>query len=382
MMKQVLFIRPDSREDGKIGWCVSGSQQVETLDGVASLSALAGHALAESVCLLLPASDMIFRHFTLPKKGLSAQATPFSWMAEETLIGEVDNLHWTVLAKKGREVDAVAIDASRLRQWLSLFAEAGLKVVQVLPDAWLLPVSHGGSTVVALDDHYWLRFSPNGACVVDATLLAMLMPKSGEGAVCCYGDVPPGIDVDEQHAWQHPMLLIQPQWQACRVNLLHGEFSLKTRTGKAGKGTQATLFAMALLSLGLLIGPRVAMAWMLVQQETHLQQEIIQLYQHHFPSLRHQTNIKYHFGQNMKKQTKGIFLQLEELEQIKAGIPTLEVTSLEYDKADGGITLNVSADNQPALQEFMTRTREHFNFSLQPVSSEAPYTAMINGTYK
>ncbi|WP_230354200.1 type II secretion system protein GspL [Lelliottia sp. WAP21] len=381
-MKQVLFIRPDSREDGKIGWCVSGSQQVETLDGVASLSALAGHALAESVCLLLPASDMIFRHFTLPKKGLSAQATPFSWMAEETLIGEVDNLHWTVLAKKGREVDAVAIDASRLRQWLSLFAEAGLKVVQVLPDAWLLPVSHGGSTVVALDDHYWLRFSPNGACVVDATLLAMLMPKSGEGAVCCYGDVPPGIDVDEQRAWQHPMLLIQPQWQTCRVNLLHGEFSLKTRTGKAGKGTQATLFAMALLSLGLLIGPRVAMAWMLVQQETHLQQEIIQLYQHHFPSLRHQTNIKYHFGQNMKKQTKGIFLQLEELEQIKAGIPTLEVTSLEYDKADGGITLNVSADNQPALQEFMTRTREHFNFSLQPVSTEAPYTAMINGTYK
>ncbi|WP_449556855.1 type II secretion system protein GspL [Huaxiibacter chinensis] len=381
-MKQVLFIRPDSREDGKIGWCVSGSQQVETLDGVASLSALAGHALAESVCLLLPASDMIFRHFTLPKKGLSAQATPFSWMAEETLIGEVDNLHWTVLAKKGREVDAVAIDASRLRQWLSLFAEAGLKVVQVLPDAWLLPVSHGGSTVVALDDHFWLRFSPNGACVVDATLLAMLMPKSGEGAVCCYGDVPPGIDVDEQRAWQHPMLLIQPQWQACRVNLLHGEFSLKTRTGKAGKGTQATLFAMALLSLGLLIGPRVAMAWILVQQETHLQQEIIQLYQHHFPSLRHQTNIKYHFGQNMKKQTKGIFLQLEELEQIKAGIPTLEVTSLEYDKSDGGITLNVSADNQPALQEFMTRTREHFNFSLQPVSSEAPYTAMINGTYK
>lgn len=381
-MKQVLFIRPDSREDGKIGWCVSGSQQVDTLHGVASLTALAEHALAGNVCLLLPASEMIFRHFTLPKKGLSAQATPFSWMAEETLIGDVDNLHWTVLAKKGREVDAVAIDATRLRQWLSLFAEAGLRVVQVLPDAWLLPVSPGGSTVVALDDHYWLRFSPHVACHVDATLLAMLMPKSGEGAVCCYGDVPQGMEVDEQHDWQHPLVLIQPQWQACRVNLLHGEFSLKTRAGKAGKGTKAALLAMALLSLGLLTGPRVAMAWMLVQQETHLQQEIIQLYQHHFPSLRHQTNIKYHFGQNMRKQTKGVFLQLEELEQVKAAIPALEITSLEYDKTGGALTLNVSAENQQALQEFMTRTREHFNFSLQPVSGEAPYTAMINGTYK
>ncbi len=42
---------------------------------------------------------MIFRHFTLPKK-VASQAMAFSWMAEETLIGDVDNLHWTVLHKK------------------------------------------------------------------------------------------------------------------------------------------------------------------------------------------------------------------------------------------------------------------------------------------
>src|SRR5690606_17646415 len=102
-MKQVLFIRPDSREGGTVWWCESGSQQVEALE---SLETLVSHPLATRVCLLLPASEMIFRHFTLPKK-VSSQATAFSWMAEETLIGEVDNLHWTVLNKKGREVDAV-----------------------------------------------------------------------------------------------------------------------------------------------------------------------------------------------------------------------------------------------------------------------------------
>lgn len=77
---------------------------------------------------------MIFRHFTLPKK-MASQATAFSWMAEETLIGEVDDLHWTVLNKKGAEVDAVAIDSARTEQWLTRFHEAGLKVIQVLPDA-------------------------------------------------------------------------------------------------------------------------------------------------------------------------------------------------------------------------------------------------------
>jgi general secretion pathway protein L len=57
-------------------------------------------------------------------------------------------------------VDAVAIDAERLRHWLELFAQAGLAVVQALPDAWLLPVSEGGTTLVSLEESYWLRFSP------------------------------------------------------------------------------------------------------------------------------------------------------------------------------------------------------------------------------
>ena len=49
-------------------WCESGSDRVEQRQGGASLAALAGHALAARVCLLLPASEMIFRRFTLPKK--------------------------------------------------------------------------------------------------------------------------------------------------------------------------------------------------------------------------------------------------------------------------------------------------------------------------
>ena len=55
-MKQVLFVRPDSREDGKIMWCESGSEQVTTLDTPQALHTLADHPLAARVCLLLPAS--------------------------------------------------------------------------------------------------------------------------------------------------------------------------------------------------------------------------------------------------------------------------------------------------------------------------------------
>lgn len=377
-MKQVLFVRPDNREGGKIMGCVSGSQQVETLE---SLDALADHPLASRVCLLLPASSMIFRHFTLPKK-VASQATAFSWMAEETLIGDVDNLHWTVLNKKGAEVDAVAIDADLLRGWLNRCQEAGLKVIQVLPDAWLLPVTAGGSTLVALDDSYWLRLSPHIASEMEASLLPLLMQKAGEGEMCCYGEVPAGVAVDIAQPWQHPLVLIQPQWQACRVTLLHGEFSAKAGSGKASKGIKAAIAAVGLLSLGLLLGPRVAMAWMLVQQENQLQQEILQVYQHHFPSMRQQTNIKYHFGQNMKKQSKGVFLQLEDLEKARQAVPALEITLLEYDAQQNTLTLSASSQSQSALQTFVNQAGEYFDFTLQPVSTSAPYTAMIAGKYK
>ncbi|BBV80885.1 MULTISPECIES: type II secretion system protein GspL [Enterobacter cloacae complex] len=377
-MKQVLFVRPDSVEGGKIMWCVSGTQQVET---VASLEALADHPLATRVCLLLPASSMIFRHFTLPKK-VASLATAFSWMAEETLIGDVDSLHWTVLSKKGAEVDAVAIDADSLQAWLTRCQEAGLTVVQALPDAWLLPVTAGGSTLVAEGETWWLRLSPHVAGEMEANLLPLLMQKAGEGEVCCYGDAPAGVDVDVVLPWQHPLVLIQPQWQACRVTLLHGAFSAKASNGKAARRLNVAMAAVGLLSLSLLLGPRIAMAWMLVQQENQIQQEIQQVYEHHFPSMRHKTNIKYHFGQNMKKQGKGIFLQFDDLEKARQAVPAMEIDLLEYDARQNTLTLSVSAQNQTALQTFVNQASEKFDFTLQPVSTSAPYTAMIAGKYK
>lgn len=376
-MKQVLFIRPDTHEDGNIIWCESGSDQVEQRQGGASLAALAGHALAARVCLLLPASEMIFRRFTLPKKG----SVEFSWLAEETLIGDVDTLHWTVLNKKGREVDAVAIDAARLQYWLDRCADAGLTVVQVLPDAILLPVTEGGSTLVSTDSGYWMRYSPFGACETDAALLPLLLSQQCAGNLVCYGDAPADVQVDEQRAWQHPLVLIQPQWKSCKANLLHGVFSA-TGAQTGFRYAKPALAAMAVLSLGLLVGPRIGMAWMLSNQENLAQQQMVELAQHYFPTLRQTTNLKYQFGQNIKKEKKGIFLQLDALEQIKQSLPAVELSEVGYDDTQNQLTLNIRSMDPTALQAFVNKASDTFDFTLQPVSSEAPYTAIITGKYK
>ena len=74
----------------------------------------------------------------------------------------------------------MAIDADLLRGWLSRCQEAGLKVIRAA-GCRLLPVTAGGSTLVAQDDGYWLRLSPHVASEMEASLLPLLMQKAGEG---------------------------------------------------------------------------------------------------------------------------------------------------------------------------------------------------------
>jgi general secretion pathway protein L len=60
----------------------------------------------------------------------------------------------------------------------------------------------------------------------------------------------------------------------------------------------------------------------------------------------------------------------------------MEIDLLEYDARQNTLTLSVSAQNQTALQTFVNQASEKFDFTLQPVSTTAPYTAMITGKYK
>lgn len=83
-----------------------------------------------------------------------------------------------------------------------------------------------------------------------------------------------------------------------------------------------------------------------------------------------------------EKTEQGFFLQLEELEKARQSVPAMEIDLLEYDAQQNTLTLSVSAQNQPALQAFVNQTSENFDFTLQPVSTTEPYTAMIAGKHK
>lgn len=92
--------------------------------------------------------------------------------------------------------------------------------------------------------------------------------------------------------------------------MLHGEFSGRSAGGLRFRHAKTALAAAALLCFGLLIGPRVGMAWMLTHQQNEIHREMTTVAQHYFPTLRETSNLKYYVGQNISKAKKGVFLQL------------------------------------------------------------------------
>ncbi len=66
------------------------------------------------------------------------------------------------------------------------------------------------------------------------------------------------------------------------------------------------MVAAGVLSVGLLLGPRIAMASDAGAAGKSGAAGDRPVYQHHFPSMRQQTNIKYHFGQSLKKTEQGV----------------------------------------------------------------------------
>jgi general secretion pathway protein L len=124
------------------------------------------------------------------------------------------------------------------------------------------------------------------------------------------------------------------------------------------------------------------MAWMLTHQQNEIHQEMTTVAQHYFPTLRQTSNLKYYVGQNISKAKKGIFLQLDALNQIKQSLPSLEINNVEYDETQNQLTLNVKSMDKQTLQDFVARSAETFEFTMQPISGEAPYTAIITGSYK
>ena len=366
-MKEALLIRPGSKPDDVVWWCVFGAaDEPARLNGWAQLSELSQHPLAKSVCLLLPASEAIFREFTLVKKGPFSQTPQFSWLAEETLMGDVEDLHWTPVRKVGNQVVAVAVNATQLQRWIDACHDAGLEVIKAVPDALLLPLNNDGVTFVALEDEWWIRQSETQATVIGALLLPVVFERLGEGNHQCYGEMPANFSTAvEANPWQHPLLLIQPELRARKLNMLHGPFGQQADLKDEIRRWRKPLIGTVVLALLLSLLPQLANFWQIKTRQNEAEQAVQATFADYFPRANFTTNLKYHFTQQLKNPPRDFFFDIAQLDRAKSAFTDIQMGVIRYENAQRIFTVDVTAPSKARVEAFVNQAKPTFIFEIE-----------------
>ncbi|WP_029593413.1 type II secretion system protein GspL [Franconibacter pulveris] len=383
-MKNALIIRAGSNPEQAVWWWPLGAaDEPAKLAGWAQLSELASHPLANAVCLLIPASEVAFRDFTLTKKGPFAQLPQFSWLAEESLMGDVEDLHWTVVRKVGNEVTAAAINATLFQQMLDACHDAGLQVVKAVPDALLLPFNPDGATFASLEDEWWIRPGEAQATVVSDTLLPAVMARLGEGNHQCYGEmIPAWREAVEPQPWQHPLRLIVPELRARKFTLLHGAFSQQADIKEEVRRWRKPLIGAVVLALLLSLLPQLANLWQIKTQQKAAEASVQALFKAYFPQSSFTSNLKYHFTQQLKTPQRDFFQHIAQLDQLKSAFNDIELGMVRYDAAQSAFTLNVTAPGKARVEAFVNQAKPAFAFAITEEKNAAagkPFSAVLKG---
>lgn len=225
--------------------------------------------------LLLPAGRVLFRQVAFTGRLRRRTPQALLWQLEDFTLGDVEQLHVTVLQRDGDSCHLAAVETALLQQWLARLNAWGLRPCRALPDALALPPN----SAIKLDDEWLVHSGEQGGFTAagDELPLLQLYPD-----LLCHSLRPPGLDTWRQGPLQAPLALLAQGAALSRCNLLHAQFAVR-RDGRFDKLHRLPLALAACYLLSFAAEP----LWSGLQaqsQAQRLQQQAAALYQQHFPA--------------------------------------------------------------------------------------------------
>mgnify|MGYP004708339277 FL=1 len=293
-----LYIRAGSTPAHSLLWftgMAEGGEEIHRLPDAEHLSELASQPSAQNICLIIPASEVIFRQITLPPRPGKNPRQMIAYLTEESIASDVDALHWVVLHREGQTLFVAGVEADFLGSWLQKFSHAGLRVKHVFIDALLLPLPEEGWSAARIDNQWLLRQSKYSACLAEQVLLETLLDIAKPESLYYHGqeqDVPAHWVRAEPPI--HALITMKNNCPSA-VNLLQGEFAVREEEPAWGRHLQRIATAMVVFTLVLIIGTKLFTWWQVSQQESLLKNEMLALHQTWFPQDKHTRNLKFYF---------------------------------------------------------------------------------------
>lgn len=215
-----------------------------------SLATLAASATDAAVTVFVPGSRCLLTTVTVSEKQLRQASQSLGWLIEEQTGEDADNLHVLAMpTEAGDQTPLLAIQRDYLQQTLDRLRSAGLQVLAVLPDLFLLSRDASDWQLAELrSGETALRTGAFAGAVLESDLLELMLESAlGERSA----DAPPVVSVAGGSAFQQRVqdwaagkpltlnadaaisaenaLATGTDWNSHPANFLQGRFAATTR---------------------------------------------------------------------------------------------------------------------------------------------------------
>lgn len=297
------IVRLEDSDGARVSWTVLEADGTPVNGGRhAALDDAASGLAGLKPVLLVPGPDVLLTSASVPSRSRRqlAQAVPYA--LEESLVEEVDRLHFGFGTREPSGVVGVAVVArERLRGWLQHCEAAGLTPAFVTSDVLAVPVSAEGWAVLLLDGMALVRTGVQGGFAVEQeTLPEMLRAARENGSE----GVPSGITLYRDNSSAAAALsagigrlgfactdkvrgnafewLCEGFEESRAINLLQDGFA-RSRPGSNALRPWRLSFALAAIWLALELGLGIFDYHRLAGQRQALEQRTVAIYRQTFP---------------------------------------------------------------------------------------------------
>nr|WP_275667403.1 type II secretion system protein GspL [Vibrio sp. Isolate24] len=399
-VNEFLVVRLSKSKTAAIQWLVWSESQKEViasgeLQDHQDLAELANYAEGRQVVVLVSAANLVLTQLDVPAGANRQFDSMLPFMLEDDVAQDVDELHFTVLAKEAGQAYVCGIDYHWLESILADMQQLGLVVRKVMPDALALPLDDNcGLSAVELDGQWLVKKGQFSGVSVEPAWLPLLVQsdwvKQGEDYLPLQAFSPlPELPYADGQEWRNeePQLVMQllaEQAVKSKTNLLSGEFKPKSSLGRHLK-----VWRKAAIAAGVLIAVLSVDSWLQIQsaetQANAYRQESERIFRqmtnkNKIPTV---TYLKREMEREESRLSGGgsgdsVLEWMVKMPQVMKQVPGLKLTSFKYDSTRGEVRLQAQSNDFQTFEKARELMSSQFTVEQGQLSKSG---ALVNGTF-
>lgn len=376
-MSEFLTVRLSSEQYSPIPWLVWSSNQQEViasgeLSDWQQLDELKNYAEQRSIVLLLATSDVVLTEVDIPPGASRQFESMLPYLLEDEIAQDVDDLHFSVLAKERGKAQVCAVDRRWLQHALEAFRAQGLEVKRVLPDVLALPLDENGSSAAQLGEQWLFRHSAFQGSAVDQSWMPLYLDALANEqplSIACYSSLPDHLG---NATWlnrpvEMTMALLSQGLADSKFSLLTGEFKPKSSFFKHWKVWQKVAISGSLLIAALVVQQVLTIQRYEAQAQAY-RQESERIFRQVMPGRNKIPTVSY-LKRQMEDEIRllsggggadSMLQWLEKLPNTIGQVKNVEVLSIKYDGNRGEVRIQAKSNDFQIFEQARVKLSEQF----------------------